>query len=62
MRKPLPPVPAGTEPELRAFLEALRASIKTLEERGVAEEGLKKARPLPAEQAGRLAGRTGRRM
>ena len=32
MKKPLPPVPAGTEPELRAFLEAVRASIQRLEE------------------------------
>lgn len=32
MKKTLPPVPAGTEPELRAFLEALRSSIQRLEE------------------------------
>lgn len=32
MKQPLPPVPAGTEPELRAFLEAVRASIQRLEE------------------------------
>lgn len=61
MKKPLPPVPARTEPELRAFLEALRASIKTLEERGVTVEGLKKAGAITAEQAERLSVRTGGR-
>lgn len=49
MKKPLPPVPAGTEPELRAFLEALRASIQRLEEaapdarKGGAEPGARRA-------------------
>lgn len=57
MKKTLPPVPAGTEPELRAFLEALRASIKALEERGAAGEGKAGA----ASAAGQKDGRTGRR-
>lgn len=40
MNTTLPPVPAGTEPELRAFLEALRSSIRRLEEGPQARKGV----------------------
>lgn len=35
MKNPLPPVPARTDPELRAFLESVRSAVKTILERGI---------------------------
>ena len=57
MKKTLPPVPAGTEPELRAFLEALRTSIKMLEEKAVTANGVERTGSLTAEQIERSNGR-----
>ena len=58
MKNPLPPVPARTDPELRAFLES---AVKTILERGNLNAGdLKDAGIIPAEQADRLKGRGGK--
>ena len=54
MKNPLPPVPARTDPELRAFLESVRSAVKTILERG------KDAGIITAEQAERLKGRGGK--
>ena len=56
MKNPLPPVPARTDPELRAFLESVRSAVKTILERG----NLKDAGIITAEQADRLKGRGGK--
>lgn len=48
MKKSLPPVPAGTEPELRAFLEALRSSIRRLEEGPQERKGVAAGAPRAA--------------
>ena len=57
MKNPLPPVPARTDPELRAFLESVRSAVKTILERGNLNAGdLKDAGIITAEQADRLKG------
>lgn len=61
MRNPLPPVPARTDPELRAFLESVRSAVKTILERGnVNADDLKSVGVLTTEQAERLKGREGK--
>lgn len=61
MRSPLPPVPARTDPELRAFLESVRSAVKTILERGnVNADDLKSVGVLTTEQAERLKGREGK--
>ena len=56
MKNPLPPVPARTDPELRAFLESVRSAVKTILERGNLNAGdLKDAGIITAEQADRRA-------
>lgn len=55
MRSPLPPVPARTDPELRAFLESVRSAVKAILERGnLNTDDLKDAGIITAEQAERL--------
>lgn len=61
MRSPLPPVPARTDPELRAFLESVRSAVKTILERGnLNADDLKDAGIITAEQAERLKGQGGK--
>lgn len=61
MRNPLPPVPARTDPELRAFLESVRSAVKTILERGnVNADDLRSVGALTTEQAERLKGREGK--
>ncbi|WP_431639609.1 hypothetical protein WCP94_003658 [Bilophila wadsworthia] len=61
MRSPLPPVPARTDPELRAFLESVRSAVKTILERGnLNADNLKDAGIITAEQAERLKERGGK--
>ena len=61
MKNPLPPVPARTDPELRAFLESVRSAVKTILERGNLKAGdWMDAGIITAEQADRLKGRGGK--
>lgn len=61
MKNPLPPVPARTDPELRAFLESVRSAVKAILERGnLNPDDLKNASIITAEQAERLKGQGGK--
>lgn len=61
MKNPLPPVPARTDSELRAFLESVRSAVKAILERGnLNADDLKSVGALTTEQAKRLKGRGGK--